>query len=209
MKQIYELRKSENPPITGAQAMEMVVSSQLVDKEEHNRVLAELLQELETKVSQQREQTHEPGVRLMIVGSENDDTEFIRMVESLGAIFVVDDHCTGTRYFWNEVIPQEDLLSAIAARYIDRPPCPSKDWEVRTRPDHIIKLAHEYNVQGAILVQQKFCDPHELDIPAISSALDEHNIPSYFLEFDVTIPVGQFQTRVEAFLEMLREEDLF
>ena len=30
-----------------------------------------------------------------------------------------------------------------------------------------------------------------------------------FLEFDVTVPVGQFKTRVEAFLEMLREEDLY
>ena len=28
-------------------------------------------------------------------------------------------------------------------------------------------------------------------------------------EFDVTVPVGQFKVRVEAFLEMLQEEDLF
>ena len=35
-------------------------------------------------------------------------------------------------------------------------------------------------------------------------------IPSYFLEFDVTTPVGPFATRVEAFLETLEmEDDLF
>jgi len=30
-----------------------------------------------------------------------------------------------------------------------------------------------------------------------------------FLEFDVTVPIGQFKVRVEAFLEMLHEDDLF
>jgi len=30
-----------------------------------------------------------------------------------------------------------------------------------------------------------------------------------FLEFDVTVPIGQFKVRVEAFLEMFVEEDLF
>ena len=39
--------------------------------------------------------------------------------------------------------------------------------------------------------------------------LKENNIPTLFLEFDVTVPIGQFKTRVEAFLEMIGEEDLF
>jgi benzoyl-CoA reductase subunit C len=70
-------------------------------------------------------------------------------------------------------------------------------------------MAREYDVQGAILVQQKFCDPHEIDIPSIKAALEKKDIPTLFLEFDVTVPMGQFKTRVEAFLEILREEDLF
>jgi len=36
--------------------------------------------------------------------------------------------------------------------------------------------------------------------------LKERNIPSLFLEFDITTPIGQFRTRVEAFLEMLAME---
>jgi benzoyl-CoA reductase subunit C len=34
-------------------------------------------------------------------------------------------------------------------------------------------------------------------------------MPTLFLEFDVTVPIGQFKIRVEAFLEMIGEEDLF
>jgi benzoyl-CoA reductase subunit C len=204
LKQIYELRKKEKPPITGLEAMYMVVSSQMVDKEEHTRILEETLKELEGKTPER-----EVGERLMIIGSEDDDTEFINMVESLGATFVVDDHCTGTRYFWNEVEAGDDPLEAIAKRYVERPACPSKDWPERSRLPHLLSLAKDYDVSGAILIQQKFCDPHELDIPAINKYLKDNGIPSLFLEFDVTVPIGQFKIRTEAFLEMLREEDLF
>lgn len=204
MKRAYESRRAARPPLTGLEAMQIVVSSQLTDKEEHSRALAETLEQLP-----ERELERDPGVRLMMVGSENDDTEFVAMVESLGATIVIDEHCTGSRYFWNEVVPDPDRLKAIAARYVDRVPCPSKDWPEWTRFKHILQLAQEFDVQGVLLLQQKFCDPHEIDIPALDRFLKENGLSTLFLEFDVTVPVGQFQTRVEAFLEMLREDELF
>ncbi|MFX0047028.1 MAG: benzoyl-CoA reductase, bzd-type, subunit N [Candidatus Hermodarchaeota archaeon] len=204
LQQVYELRKNPNPPLTGLEAMLMVVSSQMVDKREHNKALEELLKKLPSR------SLDNPGERLMILGSEDDDTEFIAMVEDLGSRIVIDDHCTGTRYFYEEVNTNGDALASIAERYVNRIPCPSKDWPERTRVDHIVKLAKEYNIQGAIVMQMKFCDPHELDTPAIKKALEiEVGVPTIFLEFDVTVPIGQFKTRVEAFLEIIREEDLF
>lgn len=206
LREVYELRKNDNPSITGLDAMHIVVSSQLTHKEEHSALLSRVLNEAKNLTNRKRE----PGVRLMTIGSENDDVEFINMVESLKATIVIDDHCTGSRYFWNEVKMGDEPLLAIAKRYVDRPPCPSKDWPERRRINHILKLAKDYHVQGAILIQQKFCDPHELDIPAVRKSLEENDIRTLFLELDVTVPVGQFKTRVEAFLEeMLLEEELF
>lgn len=203
-RELYELRKQPNPALTGLEAMYAVVASQMVDKKDYNETLQGILEKLP-----QRPVEKDSKVRLMILGSEDDDTEFLQMVESLGAIFVVDDHCTGSRYFWNEVTPNQNPLEAIASRYVERVPCPSKDWPQRTRMEHIKKLAQDWEVQGAIVIQQKFCDPHELDIPATIESLKQIGIPAQFLEFDVTVPVGQFKTRVEAFLEMLTEEDLY
>ena len=204
MWKVYELRKGDSPPLTGEEAMEMVLSSQMVDKQDHSAALEGLL----TRLSK-RKITRASGTRLMVLGSENDDIEFIRMVESCGATFVVDDHCTGTRYFWNNVELDGDRLTSVADRYVKRVPCPSKDWPDRTRVAHVLKLAKDYDVQGAIVVQQKFCDPHEIDIPALTKALNNAGIKTLFLEFDVTVPIGQFKVRVEAFLEMLQEDDLF
>jgi benzoyl-CoA reductase subunit C len=204
LREVYELRKSSSPPMTGEEVMELVLADQIVDKAEHNEELTGLLAKLP-----QRSLDRENDIRLMLVGSEDDDIPFLQMIESLGAVVVIDEHCTGTRYFWNEVELNGKPLPSLAARYVERPPCPSKDWPRRTRIPHVLALAREYDVQGVILIQQKFCDPHELDIPALKKALDEVGLPSLFLEFDVTVPLGQFRIRVEAFLEMLSQEEIF
>jgi benzoyl-CoA reductase subunit C len=204
MREVYEFRKGENPPITGAEAMEMVVASQLMDPEEHNRLLEQLLEELP-----QRSLDREAGLRLMMIGSEMDDIVFVRMLEELGCTVVADEHCTGARYFWDDVVPQENRLEAIAVRYIDRWPCPAVSSDFSTRVDRIMQHAKDWDVQGALLYQQKFCDPHEFDIPSIQQAFKDKDIPTLVLEFDVTIPFGQFRTRVEAFLEMAELEVLY
>ncbi len=204
LEQVYERRRVPEPPLTGREAMEMVLASQLMDKREANELLRAALSELGS-----RRLARDPGVRLMIVGSEDDDTEFIGYTEDLGATIVTDEHCTGTRYFLGRTPEDPDPVRAIARRYVGKPPCPSRDWDARTRTGRVLALAREAGVQGALLVQQKFCDPHEMDIPAIKSVLEGAGIPTLFLEFDVTIPFGQFRTRIEAFLEMIRAEALF
>ncbi len=205
MHELYEYRKRPEPPVTGLEAMYVTVTSTWVDKEEHTAEIRKVLQQLEARRSLDRD----TGVRLMFVGSENDDTEFIKMVESVGAMVVVDDHCTGTRYFWNETPRMPDRLEAMAKRYVERPACPAKDHVERSRFPHILQLAKDYDAQGVILIQQKFCDPHEADIPVLRSYLEENGFPCLFLEFDVTVPMGQFRIRTEAFLEMIAEEELF
>ena len=201
MKQVYEFRKQEVPPITGAECMEMVVASQLMDVGEHNKLLEELLKELP-----HRKLSREPGVRLMMIGSEMDDIVFVKMMETLNCTVVIDEHCTGSRYFWDEVKPGKDPVAAIAARYVDRWQCPAVAAEFKPRADRILKHAKDWNVQGALVYQQKFCDPHEFDIPSLLKMFKDNNIATLVLEFDVTIPFGQFRTRIEAFLEILELE---
>ncbi len=87
-REIYEYRKKDDPPITGAEALDLTLSCQLVDKAEHNKAMTELLKELP-----ERKLEREIGTRLMIVGSINDDRKFMRMVENdltLPATFVIN-----------------------------------------------------------------------------------------------------------------------
>lgn len=205
MRMIYEMRKEPEPRITGTEAMYMVMSSQIMDKAEHSKQLKKIVEALAVR----KPVKDYTGVRLMHIGSEQNDPDFVAMVESLHATVVVDDHCGGTRYFWNETPKEGELLERIATRYVNRPRCPSKDWPERSRFDHIKQLVKDYDVQGVLLIQQKFCDPHEFDLPVIEKMLKEIGIPSYPLELDLNVPYGQFKIRLEAFVEMIEGDLLF
>jgi benzoyl-CoA reductase subunit C len=205
-QRLYDLQKSDPPQFTGEETLKVVLAGQLMDKAEHNQLLEELLAEVP-----QRPQPEDSKVRLMMVASEMDDVDFVRLIESLGATIVVDDNCVGTRYFLGEVGNSPEPITALATRYArGKPLCPVKDISTRdrSRPPHVVNLATEYGAQGVVFARNKFCDPHEYDTPAIIKALGEKGIPSIVLECDFLNPIGQFRTRIEAFLEMMRVETL-
>ena len=204
LRELFEYRKATNPQVSGVEAIYASLTAQFVDKREHTEELKRVLAKLPTRGLVRPE-----GVRFMTIGSENDDIAFMAMVESVGSTIVIDDQCSGTRYFWNESKPDEDVIKAIADRYCDRPACPTKDYPSHTRFDHVLGLAKEFNARAAIFLQQKFCDPHEGDYPDLKRHLESNGIPTLFLEFDITNPIGPFRIRVEAFLETMSEEDLF
>ncbi len=205
LTQIYEARMSVPSPITGTEAMYITTSNLFMDKRDANPLLKEVI---EKELSRPAAKDGSP-TRLMIVGSENDDIKFMEMVEQFDAVIVVDDHCTGSRYFWNQVKLENGLIEAVARRYIERPVCPQRDYPERRRLPHLLNLAKNWNVNGVIVIQQKFCDPHEFDKVALLKFFETNNLPTLYLEFDVTVPVGQFKIRLEAFLEKLREDDLW
>ena len=97
LRQIYEARKSDTPPITGAEVMYITAGNQFLDKKDATKFLKEIVE----KELPGREAKPSSDTRLMIVGSENDDIKFLEMVEDLSAVIVIDDHCTGSRYFWD------------------------------------------------------------------------------------------------------------
>ena len=205
LKQIYLLRKADDVPLTGTECMYITVANLFMDKKEANALLKDTIEkELTGRTVKSADDT-----RLMIVGSENDDISLLNMIEEFKAVIVMDDHCTGSRYFWNPVEPKENLIQAIAQRQIDRPICPQRDYPERRRLPYLLNLAQEWKVQAVIILQQKFCDPHELDKVAIITWFKEHGVTTLYLELDATVPLGPFKIRVEALLETLREDEIW
>jgi benzoyl-CoA reductase subunit C len=201
MHQVYELRRADNPVILGSEAMEMVLASQVMDKAEMNEMLQDAIAKLAKR--QPRRYT---GVRLMLIGSPTSDVALEELVESLGANVVIDELCTGSCYFWNEVIAQSDRLMAISLRYLGRPHCALKDNNWRRRPAHIYQLYEDYQAHGVIIAKQIYCHPHGTDNPLIWKILRERNIPFHYFERDTTLPYEETRLRMEAFINMLKPE---
>lgn len=201
IRQVFELRRADNPVILGSEAMEVVLASQIMDKAEMNQMLPDILKKLES-----RKPVQDSGVRLMLIGSMTFDVALEKLIESLGANVVIDEVCTGSCYFWNEVIPQSDRLMAISRRYLDRPHCALKDNNWRRRPAHIHQLYEDYQAHGVIIAKQIYCHPHGTDNPLVWSILRERNIPFHYFERDTTLPCAETKLRMEAFINMLKPE---
>ncbi len=199
MRQVYELRQADNPVVLGSEAMEMVLASQIMDKAEMNKMLEDAIAKLAKRKPRQ-----DTGVRLMLIGSDTSDAALEKLVEELGANVVIDEICTGSCYFWNEVIPQPDRLMAISLRYLGRPHCALKDNNWRRRPAHIHQLYEDYQAQGVIIAKQIYCHPHGTDNPLIWKILRERNIPFHYFERDTTLPYEETRLRMEAFINMLK-----
>ena len=198
MRQVYELRRLDNPIVSGSEAMAMVLSSQIMDKEEHNKLLRDAIDQLETR------QEGFSGPRLMLLGSEITDTSLVDLIESLGATVVVDRVCNGSNYFWNTVIPQNDRILALSFRYMDKPRHPVKDESFRRRVNEIVALAIDYNVQGVVYAIERFCFPHQQDRPAVEKMFKGRLIPIHEIEHDGTIHEGEFRNRFEAFIDSIK-----
>jgi len=198
LKKVYDLRMEHPPLISGTEALKISLSSTVTPKEEHNKLLTQLLKEI-TKRSEKPTE----GVRLLVTGSVMDNTELIQIIETVGGAVVADDWCTGSRYFWNLVDSGGDPLRAIARRYLDKIPS-SFMYHHEERFKHVLELVKRYDVEAAVIFVMKFCDTHMFDAPLLRDELKALDLPVLYLEWEHSLSgIAGLKTRIEAFIEMV------
>ena len=198
LRKVYDLRLKKPPLISGVEALEIVLSSMVTSKEEHNELLKKLLAE-----TSNRSDPPESGIRLLVSGSVMDNSKPLRIIEEAGGSVVADDWCVGSRYFWNDVNSEVDPLKAIARRYLDRIPS-SFMFEHEARFRHTIEMTKRFDVEAVIILVLKFCDPHMFDAPQLTEELKALDLPVLYLEWEHSLSgSAQLKTRIEAFLEMV------
>ena len=201
LKELYELRKAPNPPISGAETLEIVKASMTLDKKTYNKKLAELCDELKQKAGRSKE-----GARILVSGSivADGDDKIVGLIEEHGGSVVCDDLCTGSRYFWDTVNGSDDPIDALCERYLRKVPC-SRMKPSGKRLDHVLDLAREYKVSGVVYFLLKFCETFQYDFPIFKKELEKEGIPVLRVETEYTeADAGQLRTRIEAFIEMIK-----
>jgi len=200
LKRLYELRKSDTPPISGAETMEVLNACFRMPKELFNEWLRSLLDELSM-----RGNSHKSRSRLMVAGSVMTNPEFIESIEELGGLVVTDELCTGTRYWSDPVVLDRNItpLEAISQRYLNNFPC-ARMFPSDERFNRILDLARDFRVDGVISQIIRYCVQYAHDLPLLTERLKEQGIPVLALDVEYgTSGSGQIRTRVQAFLEML------
>ena len=124
LTEIGQLRKEENPRITGYEYHILNLVSYCCPKYLIVDKLRETLEEL-----RHREPDARPNfrVKIAVVGSEIDDPGFTKLVEEAGALVVVDRFCFGSTPGREEIRLDPDLpvLESIARHYLTTSQCPT------------------------------------------------------------------------------------
>ena len=204
--EIGELRKRENPPISGYEFHILCLASYCCPKAKIAPILEETLEELKTREPDEKSKYR---ARVIIVGSEVDDPSFTKLVEDSGSLIVADRFCFGSIPGREEIeLPEGmDVLEAIARHYIKTSQCPrfmTKN-KVDARHELARQLVEDYHADGIIYEQLKFCEFWGYE-RALGSyvAVNDFGIPSIMIDRQYVSGVsGQLRTRMQAFAESL------
>ena len=204
IRAIGEYRKGPQPRITGYEFAVLTLCSYVCPKHLILEKLEETLEELKTREPDAKSAYR---ARVLVVGSEIDDTDFIKLVEDSGAYVCADRYCYGSLPGRDpiELNEDEDALTQICRIYMNRGQCPRymNTEKMNARRAYVDQLAKEYEADGIIYEQMKFCDPWAY----------EKMLGSHILRSDYGYPVlavdrpyaiassGQMRTRVQAFVE--------
>lgn len=206
MRKVYELRREDPPLLSGAEMTHILIVTLSIPVEESNELLSNVIKEVK-----ERKEHPQRRPRLLVWGGPLDNADFFQLIEDCGANVVIDDTCTGTRTFWNDVELTSDPLEGLAERYLDKVPCPrtlrdslSYQESMSRRFGHILSFAREFNIQGAIIAPFRYCDSHLTAAPGLRDYLQEAGYPTLLLELDYnSTALMPLKTRIQAFVEML------
>ena len=168
--------------------------------------LEETLKEL-----QKRKPDEKPwfNARVVVVGSEVDDTDFIKIIEDSGAFVCADRFCYGSLPGRDpiELNDEEDALTQVCRHYMYKCECP-RMMDTPTmdgRREYVNEIAKEYKADGIIYQQMKFCDPWAYERMMGSHILrEEFGYPVLAVDRPYAIGTsGQMRTRVQAFIESI------
>ncbi len=199
LRALYDLRRAKAPLISGFEAANAVMSGFVLDKEEHNRLLAQLLEELP-----KRPPSPSPEIRVLISGGRVIDLRLWDLIEAAGACIVADDVNNGSRSFWHSVAETaDDPLEALARGYA-AVPC-AFNTSIKDRFDFLAQMIPAYEVNGVIFAINLNCESEAFAYPELEKRIRESfGIPTTLIETDYLMGLAPLQDRVEAFLQILK-----
>ena len=208
---IGEYRKEERPRITGYEFAVLTLATYVCPKDLLIEKLEETLEELKTREPDDKKWR----ARLVVVGSEMDDVEYVKLIEECGAYVCADRYCFGSIPGRKpiELRDDEDALTQVCRHYVYACQCPRQMnmEKVYGRKEFVANLAKEFRADGIIYNQIKFCDPWAYERVSGTVALrDDFGYPVLSVDrpYSIRSSEGQMRTRVQAFIESIEIKKL-
>jgi len=204
LRKISLTRRSERVPLGSKQFVALNHGSFLADKGIMVKLLESFCQELE-----HQSPPPQKGPRILLTGSTlaQGDSKILDLIEEAGGIVVVEEFAEGIRPYWEDVKLDGDLMAALADCHFMRRVPPAWFRPGKERLEFLVQLATDFNVTGVIWYQLMYRESYKLESFYFPDILKrETGLPMLTVESDYEPEeTGVLRTRIEAFLETIRE----
>jgi benzoyl-CoA reductase subunit C len=200
LRKLDELRFRKDVPISGEDAMAVLIAAHAMPPERFIAMLEGLLEKLETAPS-----LSDGKKRLLLMGSASDDLDFIRIIEDSGAIVVADTVCYGSRTYSSLVDESSDPVHALSSHYLNNSICPRMLGYYPSRKAFVAGVIEKAGVDGVILQNVRFCDMHGSENSIFERDFEAQGIPCLKLEreYGPLSETGRIRMRIDAFMERI------
>jgi benzoyl-CoA reductase/2-hydroxyglutaryl-CoA dehydratase subunit BcrC/BadD/HgdB len=130
------------------------------------------------------------------------------LIEEAGGVVVADETCSANRMLYDMTAVDEwmvnDMVDSLADKYLKPCTCP-----IFTRNDdrrrRLLDLVSSFNADGVVYQSFAGCQVYEMEYRSVAEEFNKAGIPLLFVETDYSVDdKGQLSTRIEAFLESLK-----
>lgn len=206
LKRLYEVMKLDPVPIMGMELLDVLYGSKYklnLEKvsEELDALTNQILEEYEEKPKKE----HRP--RILITGCPigGDSKKVVKAIENNGGVVVAFENCTGAKVI-DKLVDENnpDVYDAIAKKYF------YIGCAIMTPNDNRIELLgrmiDDFKVDGVVEMILSGCHSVQMESISVCNFVNEEkHIPYLDIVTDYSQgDIGQLNTRMAAFIEMLR-----
>lgn len=130
------------------------------------------------------------------------------LIEEAGGVVVADETCSANRMLYDMTAVDEwlvnDMVDSLADKYLKPCTCPiftNNDDRIR----RLLELVKSFAVDGVVYQSFAGCQVYEMEQRSVAEALNREGVAMLYVETDYSPDdMGQLSTRIEAFLESMK-----
>jgi benzoyl-CoA reductase/2-hydroxyglutaryl-CoA dehydratase subunit BcrC/BadD/HgdB len=130
------------------------------------------------------------------------------LIEEAGGVVVSDESCSANRMLYDMTAVDEwmvnDMVDSLADKYLKPCTCPifTKNEDRKRR---LLDLVRDFKADGVVYQAFAGCQVYEMEYRSVAEEFNKAGIPMLYVETDYSPDdKGQLSTRIEAFLESLK-----
>lgn len=197
--ELYRVKRETPWLISAVEAYTLTRAGGLMDREEHNRLLQQVLELLPSRPGKKQDR-----IRVVFEGGfcEQPPMDMLAVIQE--ACYVVDDDLLiGLRYLTAPVATEGDPLLNLAHAYLEHSTYSPVQHDSRKPKEHmLLERVKNAGAEAVIVAAAKMCEPGLEEQVGYSQALDAAGIPHMVVEFEEKMTIfEQMRMEIETFVE--------